>query len=44
MKPNRPVLIPNIGILLFLTKDTALRSVPSPPILNKISALSFKSS
>ena len=41
---NRPVLIPKIGMLLFLTKDTALRSVPSPPILTKISALSFKSS
>ena len=41
--PNRPALIPNIGIPESLTKVAALKIVPSPPILTKISKLESKS-
>ena len=34
--PSLPVLIPNIGMLLFFTYSIDLKNVPSPPkLINK---------
>ena len=41
--PSLPVLIPNIGILLFLTYSIDLKNVPSPPTLINKSTSSFRS-
>ena len=38
--PNRPVLIPKIGIRLEPTSRAASRKVPSPPKLNNAVAFS----